>query len=102
MFLAEQLVGVNKCTVNGKNASYSYADPYKNFKIHVNATVHQHHQLQKKLDGVLHDPPEHELMITLPSRVRIEASVCSTFLLLAFKLLRDLRYGIVCLHIVLF
>jgi transcription initiation factor TFIID subunit 2 len=52
-----------------------YTEPYGNFKIHNTANVHQHHMLRKKLEGVLHDPPEHELIITIPSKVKIEAPV---------------------------
>lgn len=65
-----------KCSINGRTASQvKYNEPYANFKIHDTATVHQHHMLRKKLEGVLHDPLEHELVITIPSKVRIEPAV---------------------------
>jgi len=68
------------CTVNGKAASQvKYDDPYSLFKIHGSATVHQHHMLRKRLDGVLHDPPEFELVIALPPSVRIEPAVSILF-----------------------
>jgi hypothetical protein len=68
---------VTKCTINGKTAVLAkYDDPYANFKIHSSATVQQHHMLRKKLDGVLHDPPEFELVISIPNKVRIEPAVC--------------------------
>lgn len=66
---------ITKCLVNGKSPSVAYTEPYSNFKIHPTATVHQHHQLMKKLDGALSDPPEHELIINLPPKVRIEPAV---------------------------
>jgi transcription initiation factor TFIID subunit 2 len=54
-----------------------YDNPYSKIHIHKTATVHQHAMLRKKIEGALHDPPEFELVITLPSKVRIEAAVCS-------------------------
>lgn len=66
---------VTKCTVNSKMASHKYDNPYAKFKIHDTATVHQYHMLRKKLEGVLHDPPEFELVISLPSKVKVEAAV---------------------------
>lgn len=66
---------ITKCLVNGKSPSVAYTEPYSNFKIHSTATVHQYHQLTKKLDGALSDPPEHELIINLPPKVKIEPAV---------------------------
>ena len=66
---------VLRCSVNTKPASFKYDNPYAKFQIHDTATVHQHHMLRKKLEGVLHDPPEFELVITLPSKVKVEAAV---------------------------
>ncbi|TGZ83661.1 hypothetical protein EX30DRAFT_88447 [Ascodesmis nigricans] len=64
---------IKKYTINGKTVSQSkYEEPYASFKIHDTATIHQHHMFQRKIQGVLHDPPEHELIITLPSKFRIE------------------------------
>lgn len=70
---------ITKCLVNGKSPSLIYKEPYSNFKIHETATVHQHHQLLKKVDPALNDPPDHELIINLPPKVKIEP-VVSTFL----------------------
>lgn len=64
---------ITKCLVNGKSPSLTYKEPYSSFKIHDTATVHQHHQLMKKLDPALSDPPEHELVIHLPPKVKIES-----------------------------
>lgn len=68
--------GIKKCTVNNRTVSQTRHDePYSNFKIHDTATIHQHHMFRKKIEGVLHDPPEHELIITLPTKFRIEPAV---------------------------
>ncbi|PWW73325.1 hypothetical protein C7212DRAFT_359477 [Tuber magnatum] len=63
---------ITRCYVNGRATATQHTDPYQNFKMHETSTVHQYHQYRKKLDAVLHDPPEHELVINLPSRVKIE------------------------------
>jgi transcription initiation factor TFIID subunit 2 len=64
---------VIKCSINGRSVSQiKYDEPYAGFKIHKSATVHQHHMLRKRLEGVLNDPPEFELVITIPSKVKIE------------------------------
>lgn len=68
-------VGITRCYVNGRATATQHTDPYQNFKMHETSTAHQHHQYRKKLDAVLHDPPEHELVINLPSRVKIEPVV---------------------------
>lgn len=69
-------IDILACTVNGKTApEVEYEDPYSRFGMHTSSTVHQHELLRKKLDGVLHDPPEFELIIPLPPSVRIEPAV---------------------------
>ncbi|KAI5798933.1 hypothetical protein EDC01DRAFT_743499 [Geopyxis carbonaria] len=61
-----------KATVNGKPVYHiKHNEPYNKFKIHNTSTVYQHQMLRRKLDGVLHDPPDHELVITLP-KMKIE------------------------------
>ncbi|KAA8893277.1 hypothetical protein FN846DRAFT_547784 [Sphaerosporella brunnea] len=66
---------ITKCTINGKTApQVKYDNPYSKIKIHDTATVHQHGMLRKKIEGVLHDPPEFELVVTLPSKLKIEAA----------------------------
>jgi hypothetical protein len=69
---------ITKCTINGRPApQVKYDNPYSKIQIHQTATVHQHEMLRKKIEGALHDPPEFELIVTLPSKVKIEAAVCS-------------------------
>jgi len=70
-------VEITRCYVNGRATATQHNDPYRNFKMHETSTAHQHHQYRKKLDTVLHDPPEHELVINLPSRFKIEPVVSS-------------------------
>ncbi|KAL7273994.1 Transcription initiation factor TFIID subunit 2 [Rhizina undulata] len=72
MLIRFTTIGIRKCTVNGRTPHVAYNDPYSNFRMHATATIHQHHMLRKKMEGVLHDPPEHELIITLPSKIKIE------------------------------
>ncbi|KAI9758015.1 MAG: hypothetical protein M4579_003251, partial [Chaenotheca gracillima] len=63
---------LKRVRVNGKGPSLKYQEPYSRFKIHPDATVHQYHQLRNKLGPALKEPPEEELVVTLPKSVHIE------------------------------
>ena len=64
--------------VNGKApTARQYTDPYTRLKLHDAATVNQHHMLRVRLAPLVKDPPEEELVITLPKGVKIEPTVCT-------------------------
>ena len=65
---------VTRLTVNGRPCSaFANTDPYKNAKLEWNAAgVHQYDMLQRKLEGQFKDPPEEELMVTIPRTVKID------------------------------
>lgn len=62
---------INSITVEGKTANYTYDDPYEYLTPHESHGVHQHHLLKQKLEPHLRNPPEEELVITLPKGVPI-------------------------------
>lgn len=68
---------LTRISVEGKGPPTKYQDPYSRLKLHDSAGVHQHHLLRQKIgpqgkspEGK--DPPEEELIITLPRGVQIE------------------------------
>ena len=63
---------IKKVTVSGKNAAFSFRDPYERMVPGVRSTVHQHHQVRERLAEQLKARPEPELLITIPKSVRIE------------------------------
>ena len=63
---------LKRVTVNGKPSSNSYQDPYAHAVLPWKAGVHQHHMLRRKLEGLLKNPPDRELLITFPKSVRID------------------------------
>ena len=64
---------IKRVTANSKVCSnISYEDPYKKAKLSWEANVHQHHMLQRKIEGQLKNSPEEELIITFPKSVRID------------------------------
>ncbi|KAI9811346.1 MAG: hypothetical protein M1827_005506 [Pycnora praestabilis] len=63
---------LTRLSFNGRAGTSKYQEPYTQFKIHSQASVHQHHMLRQKLDPQLRFPPEEELLVNLPKTVRIE------------------------------
>lgn len=65
---------VTRLSLNTKPCSaIALTDPYKNAKLEWNAAgVHQYDMLQRKLEGHFKDPPEEELMVTLPKTFKID------------------------------
>lgn len=65
-------------TLNGLVPLFSYQEPYsERFRIHDQASVHQHHQLRERMAGQLKYPPEEELEIDLPMIVIEELTSAS-------------------------
>ena len=62
---------ITKLHINGKGPHSTYADPYKNLRLHSQANVYQHHLLSQKVDPLLADPAEPELSIDISKSVRI-------------------------------
>ena len=65
---------INRIGVNGKTCtSMTYTDPYKRNKLGWQASVHQYHMLQERLEGQLKvPPPEPELVVNLPKSTKIQ------------------------------
>ncbi|KAH0539098.1 hypothetical protein FGG08_004336 [Glutinoglossum americanum] len=63
---------LKRLNINGRAPTLSYHEPYSKARIHPTANVHQHHMLRQKLAPQLREPPEEELVLTLPKSVRIE------------------------------
>lgn len=64
---------LKRVTVNGKPApNPNYQDPYSRAVLPWKAGVNQHHMLRKKLEGQWRNPPERELIITLPKGFKID------------------------------
>jgi len=59
--------------VNKKEATFEYYDVYQT-KLHDGSTVHQHHQLRRRLREIT-KLDRGELHITLPKQVKIEPQV---------------------------
>ena len=58
--------------VGTKNAVVSHVDPYERLKPRGKTTVHQHQMLRSKIEPYIKDPPEPELSIAVPPKIRIE------------------------------
>lgn len=66
---------LRRFSVNGKPAfSLQYEEPYSRATLPWSAGVHQYHMLQQRVEGQLKNPPEQELVITLPKNFRIDES----------------------------
>ncbi|KZF26135.1 hypothetical protein L228DRAFT_242553 [Xylona heveae TC161] len=63
---------LKRLNVNGRGVSVKYNEPYSGYKLHGLSEVHQYHQLRQKIEPQLRNPPEEELLITLPKSLRIE------------------------------
>lgn len=63
---------ISEARIEGKPAAINYVDPYDKLKVRGNTTVHQHQNLRNKIDPYVKLPPEPELSLTIPSRVRIQ------------------------------
>lgn len=50
---------------------FSHQDPYTRLTLSSLSTVHSHELLRRKIDGQLREPPEEELVITLPKWLHI-------------------------------
>ena len=61
--------------VNGKDCTWKYRDPYQRVRIYDNATVHQHHQIQRLLEPVTKFPQDGELEVHIPKGVKIVESI---------------------------
>ena len=60
-------------TINGKPApSVKYDDVYKRSALQWKAGVYQYHMLQERLEKSMKEPPEEELLISLPKSVKLE------------------------------
>lgn len=66
-------IEIKNVTVNKREAFYEYNDVYRT-RLHGESTVHQHHQLRKRLRDIT-KLDWGELAITLPKQVKIEAQV---------------------------
>jgi hypothetical protein len=69
-YLSAEIKGV---TINKREAFYEYNDVYRT-RLHVESTVHQHHQLRKRLRDIT-KLDWGELAITLPKQVKVEEQV---------------------------
>ncbi|KAJ9668995.1 Transcription initiation factor TFIID subunit 2 [Coniosporium apollinis] len=63
---------LTRVTVQDKAPSLTYDDPYTALDLRSSLGVQQHHILRERIEGQLRDPPEEELIITIPKSVRIE------------------------------
>ncbi|KAI9806920.1 MAG: hypothetical protein M1833_002578 [Piccolia ochrophora] len=62
---------LKRLNIDGKAPTVKYQEPYARFKIHSQASVHQYHQLRQKLSPQLKEPPEEEVILTLPKSLSI-------------------------------
>jgi transcription initiation factor TFIID subunit 2 len=71
--LCSRGIAVRNVTVEGKHpaAAVQYYDPYNGLRVRETYGVHQHHQIRENIDAALKDPPEPNLIITLPKQVRV-------------------------------
>ncbi|WPH02308.1 Hypothetical protein R9X50_00517000 [Acrodontium crateriforme] len=56
----------------GITARFEYDDPYRRLRMPAAATSHQHEMLKEKIHKSLQPAPEPELLITLPSKLKIQ------------------------------
>ena len=65
-------ISVKNITVDGFSPqSVQYHDPYEDLSLRPSYDVHQHHLIHSKLQSDLKIPPDGELVITLPKKVKI-------------------------------
>ena len=65
-------ISVKNITVDGLlPQSTQYHDPYEDLSLRPSYDVHQHHLIHDKLQSDLKSPPDGELVITLPKKVKI-------------------------------
>lgn len=63
---------ITEARVEGRTATFSYVDPYQKLKMRGNTTVHQHQTLRDRIDPYVKLPPQSELSVNIPSKVRIQ------------------------------
>jgi transcription initiation factor TFIID subunit 2 len=63
---------LTKININRKAPGMAYANPYDQLEVTYQATVYQYHQIAAKIEPQGRNPPDEELVLTLPRSVRIE------------------------------
>lgn len=64
---------LKRLSINGKGApTVLYEEPYARAKLNWHAGASQYHMLRQRLEGQLRNPPEEELVVTLPKSIRID------------------------------
>ena len=63
---------ITRLRVNGRVPTSKYDEPYRKAQMLSTATVHQHHQLRKKIETAIKEQPDEELTLNLPRAVQIE------------------------------
>ncbi|KAI9835719.1 MAG: hypothetical protein M1819_001896 [Sarea resinae] len=63
---------LTRLNVNNRAPNIKYQEPYARSSRTSYASVHQHHLLRQKLEPLLKDPPDEELIITLPKSIKID------------------------------
>ncbi|USW54770.1 Putative peptidase M4/M1, CTD superfamily, transcription initiation factor TFIID subunit 2 [Septoria linicola] len=58
--------------ISGINAKFEYDDPFRGTRVSEKTTVHQHAMLKSRVADSLRPNPEHELVVTLPPRLKIQ------------------------------
>jgi transcription initiation factor TFIID subunit 2 len=71
--LCSRGITVRNITVEGKYpaAAVNYYDPYNGLRVRDTYNVYQHHLIRDNIEAALKDPPEPNLLITLPKQVRV-------------------------------
>lgn len=59
-------------SIEGRNATVAYRDPYEKLRVRGRTTVHQHDTLRSKLEEHIKESPEPELSLNIPARVHIQ------------------------------
>ena len=64
---------LKRLSINGKGApTVLYEEPYGRAKLNWHAGASQFHMLRQRVEGQLRNPPEEELVVTLPKSIRID------------------------------
>ena len=64
---------LKRLSINGKGApTVLYEEPYGRAKLHWHAGASQFHMLRQRVEGQLRNPPEEELVVTIPKSIRID------------------------------
>lgn len=64
---------LKRLSTNGKGApTVLYEEPYGRAKLNWHAGASQFHMLRQRVEGQLRNPPEEELVVTLPKSIRID------------------------------